>query len=149
MRKYCRTAEPTPLRSTKSCDGSGPTIAKSKWTTIAAPAFFRFATWSSSRTKCSSAIPTWRHSSCALSKTPSSMPTNTGPTIAARLWRGSARNRKRNARCSAPIPWPYSVEKNQVVLETLLDYAFEQGLTERRLDIKEIFAPRHMGRMNT
>jgi len=27
------------------------------------------------------------------------------------------------------------------VLETLLDYAFEQGLTERRLDIKEIFAP--------
>ncbi len=38
-------------------------------------------------------------------------------------------------------PWPYSIEKNQVVLETLLDYAFEQGLTERRLDIKEIFAP--------
>lgn len=40
-----------------------------------------------------------------------------------------------------PDPWPYSVDKNQVVLETLLDYAFEQGLTERRLDIKEIFAP--------
>ncbi|MBF8253778.1 MAG: ABC transporter substrate-binding protein [Deltaproteobacteria bacterium] len=40
-----------------------------------------------------------------------------------------------------PDPWPYSVEKNQVVLETLLDYAAEQGLTERRLDIKEIFAP--------
>jgi 4,5-dihydroxyphthalate decarboxylase len=38
-------------------------------------------------------------------------------------------------------PWPYSVEKNQVVLETLLDYAFEQRLTDRRLDIKEIFAP--------
>ena len=38
-----------------------------------------------------------------------------------------------------PDPWPYSVDKNQVVLETLLDYAFEQGLTERRLDIKEIF----------
>ncbi len=36
-------------------------------------------------------------------------------------------------------PWPYSVEKNRVVLETLLDYAFEQALTERRLDIKEIF----------
>jgi hypothetical protein len=27
------------------------------------------------------------------------------------------------------------------VLETLLDYAFEQRLTERRLDIQEIFAP--------
>ena len=38
-------------------------------------------------------------------------------------------------------PWPYSVEKNRVVLETLLDYAFEQALTERRLNIEEIFAP--------
>jgi len=40
-----------------------------------------------------------------------------------------------------PDPWPYSVEQNRVVLETLLDYAFEQRLTERRLDIREIFAP--------
>ena len=40
-----------------------------------------------------------------------------------------------------PDPWPYSVEQNRVVLETLLDYAFEQRLTERRLDIQEIFAP--------
>jgi 4,5-dihydroxyphthalate decarboxylase len=40
-----------------------------------------------------------------------------------------------------PDPWPYSVGKNRAALETLLDYAFEQGLTERRLDIKEIFAP--------
>jgi 4,5-dihydroxyphthalate decarboxylase len=39
-----------------------------------------------------------------------------------------------------PDPWPYSVEKNRVVIETLLDYAFEQRLTERRLDINEIFA---------
>jgi 4,5-dihydroxyphthalate decarboxylase len=38
-------------------------------------------------------------------------------------------------------PWPYSVAANRVVIETLLDYAFEQGLTDRRLDIKEIFAP--------
>jgi 4,5-dihydroxyphthalate decarboxylase len=37
-------------------------------------------------------------------------------------------------------PWPYSVEQNRIVLETLLDYAFEQGLTERRLEIKEIFS---------
>jgi 4,5-dihydroxyphthalate decarboxylase len=38
-------------------------------------------------------------------------------------------------------PFPYSIEKNRVVLDTLLDYAVEQGLTERRLEIKEIFAP--------
>ena len=39
-----------------------------------------------------------------------------------------------------PDPWSYSVKENRVVLETLLDYAFEQRLTERRLDINEIFA---------
>jgi 4,5-dihydroxyphthalate decarboxylase len=38
-------------------------------------------------------------------------------------------------------PWPYSIEKNRIALETLLDYAFEQGLTDRRLEVKEIFAP--------
>jgi 4,5-dihydroxyphthalate decarboxylase len=36
-------------------------------------------------------------------------------------------------------PWPYSIAGNEVVLETLLDYAFEQRLTERRLGIREIF----------
>ena len=40
-----------------------------------------------------------------------------------------------------PDPWPYSIDKNRVALETLLDYAFEQGLTDRRLDLPEIFAP--------
>ena len=38
-------------------------------------------------------------------------------------------------------PWPYSIDKNRQALETLLDYAFEQGLTDRRLEIEEIFAP--------
>ena len=38
-------------------------------------------------------------------------------------------------------PWPYSIEGNRVVLETLLDYAYEQGLTERRLSLNEIFEP--------
>ncbi|HEY2917627.1 MAG TPA: ABC transporter substrate-binding protein [Candidatus Binatia bacterium] len=37
-------------------------------------------------------------------------------------------------------PWLYSIAQNRVVLDTLLDYAFEQGLTDRRLDIREIFA---------
>jgi 4,5-dihydroxyphthalate decarboxylase len=40
-----------------------------------------------------------------------------------------------------PDPWPYSIEKNRIALETVLDYAYEQGLTERRLEINEIFAP--------
>ena len=44
-----------------------------------------------------------------------------------------------------PDPWPYSVEKNRVALETLLDYAFEQGLTERRLNIEEMFTPSQRG----
>src|SRR5918995_1824513 len=39
-----------------------------------------------------------------------------------------------------PDPWPYSVESNRVGLETVLDYALEQGLTERRLDIEEMFS---------
>jgi 4,5-dihydroxyphthalate decarboxylase len=37
-------------------------------------------------------------------------------------------------------PWPYSVAQNRIALETLLDYAVEQGLTERRLAIEELFA---------
>lgn len=40
-----------------------------------------------------------------------------------------------------PDPWPYSVGRNRVALETVLDYAVEQGLTERRLAVEEIFAP--------
>jgi 4,5-dihydroxyphthalate decarboxylase len=39
-----------------------------------------------------------------------------------------------------PDPWPYSIEANRAALETLLDYAHEQALTERRLKITEIFA---------
>lgn len=40
-----------------------------------------------------------------------------------------------------PDPWPYSVPENRTVLETLIDYAFEQALTERRLTVEELFAP--------
>ena len=40
-----------------------------------------------------------------------------------------------------PDPWPYSIESSRVALETLLVYAFEQGLTDRKLSIEEIFAP--------
>ncbi|HKY08026.1 MAG TPA: ABC transporter substrate-binding protein [Candidatus Binatia bacterium] len=37
-------------------------------------------------------------------------------------------------------PWLYTIAGNRVALDTLLDYAFEQGLTERRLGIEDIFA---------
>jgi 4,5-dihydroxyphthalate decarboxylase len=38
-------------------------------------------------------------------------------------------------------PWSYSVAANRVVLETLLDYAAEQQITDRRLAVEELFAP--------
>jgi 4,5-dihydroxyphthalate decarboxylase len=38
-------------------------------------------------------------------------------------------------------PWPYAVQPNRVALETLLNYAVEQGITARRLAVEELFAP--------
>ena len=37
-------------------------------------------------------------------------------------------------------PWAYGLEPNRQVLETLVQYAHEQGLIKKRLDIKELFA---------
>ncbi|MDP2267868.1 MAG: ABC transporter substrate-binding protein, partial [Deltaproteobacteria bacterium] len=37
--------------------------------------------------------------------------------------------------------WPYGVEGNRTALEAFLRYHFEQGLSERRLTIDEIFVP--------
>lgn len=37
--------------------------------------------------------------------------------------------------------WPYGLEPNRHVLETLVQYAHEQGLIKRRLDLKSLFAP--------
>lgn len=37
--------------------------------------------------------------------------------------------------------WPYGVEKNWHVLETLLDYHHKQQLSPRRLTVQELFAP--------
>jgi 4,5-dihydroxyphthalate decarboxylase len=52
-----------------------------------------------------------------------------------------APNKRKSGPCPVLTPWPYSIEQNRIVLETLLDYAAEQGLTDRRLAIEEIFAP--------
>lgn len=37
--------------------------------------------------------------------------------------------------------WPYGLEANRHVLETLVQYAHEQGLIKKRLDITTLFAP--------
>ncbi|MBL4757328.1 MAG: ABC transporter substrate-binding protein [Rhizobiales bacterium] len=38
-------------------------------------------------------------------------------------------------------PWPYGVGANKTTLDTLLRYHFDQGLSDRKLKIEEIFAP--------
>jgi 4,5-dihydroxyphthalate decarboxylase len=38
-------------------------------------------------------------------------------------------------------PWAYGFDANRHILETLVDYAHEQGLIKRRLDVKSLFAP--------
>ena len=37
--------------------------------------------------------------------------------------------------------YPYGIEQNRESLEALLQYTHEQGLTERRVTIEELFAP--------
>lgn len=37
--------------------------------------------------------------------------------------------------------WPYGVEANRKVLETMARYSFEQGLTHRKAEVNELFAP--------
>jgi 4,5-dihydroxyphthalate decarboxylase len=38
-------------------------------------------------------------------------------------------------------PYPYGVKSNKKVLETLAAYSYEQGLTPRRVELDEMFAP--------
>ena len=37
--------------------------------------------------------------------------------------------------------WPYGFEKNEATLRTFLRYHFEQGLSKRLLEPRELFAP--------
>jgi 4,5-dihydroxyphthalate decarboxylase len=37
--------------------------------------------------------------------------------------------------------WSYGVAANRHVLETLTRYSFTQGLSARKLDVNEMFAP--------
>lgn len=38
-------------------------------------------------------------------------------------------------------PFPYGVKPNEKMLETCIDFCFEQGLTDRKASLEEVFAP--------
>jgi 4,5-dihydroxyphthalate decarboxylase len=42
--------------------------------------------------------------------------------------------------------WPYGIEQNRPTLEAFLQYAFEQGVSARRLKVEELFAPETLER---
>ena len=42
-------------------------------------------------------------------------------------------------------PWPYGLEKNRRVVETLMGYLYEQGLARRKLAVEELFASNTLG----
>lgn len=48
---------------------------------------------------------------------------------------------ERNRRMMGSDPWPYGVEANRKTLETFLRYHHEQGLSRRRWNVEELFAP--------
>ena len=37
-------------------------------------------------------------------------------------------------------PFPYGLKANRAMLETLIDYSYEQGLTAKKMKIEELFA---------
>ena len=47
----------------------------------------------------------------------------------------------RTRRVLGPAFWPYGLDANRVPLEVFLRYAHEQGLTDRRLSLDELFVP--------
>ena len=42
-------------------------------------------------------------------------------------------------------PYPYGFEANRSILEAMTAYSFEQGLSERKVDPAELFAPETLG----
>jgi len=44
-----------------------------------------------------------------------------------------------------PDWWPYGIEPNRHVLESLIRYMAEQGLLKRSLKVEEVFAPSVVG----
>ena len=44
-----------------------------------------------------------------------------------------------------PDWWPYGIDANDATIDALLQYSYEQGLTERRLAVNELFVPSTRG----
>jgi 4,5-dihydroxyphthalate decarboxylase len=42
-------------------------------------------------------------------------------------------------------PFPYGIKANRAMLETLIEFSFEQGLTPRKMKIEELFAEQTLG----
>jgi 4,5-dihydroxyphthalate decarboxylase len=55
-------------------------------------------------------------------------------------WGAAALEASREA-VGSDDPWPYGIEPNRVTLEAFVDFAAEQGVAVRRLDVDELFAP--------
>ena len=51
----------------------------------------------------------------------------------------------KNSRLLPDDWWPYGVEANRETVDTFLRYFFEQGLSQRRLTLEEIFVPELLG----
>ncbi len=48
---------------------------------------------------------------------------------------------RRTIEIMGPDYWPYGIEENRKVIETLCEYCYEQGLAKRKVSIDELFAP--------
>ncbi|HEY7065244.1 MAG TPA: hypothetical protein VII06_27455 [Chloroflexota bacterium] len=53
--------------------------------------------------------------------------------------------REKNRRLLGDDLWPYGVERNRKVLDTFLRYHHEQGVSQRRIQVDELFAPETLG----
>jgi len=60
------------------------------------------------------------------------------PRRFALVWVGELLEEQRQL--MGPDPWPYNLNDNRLALETLVRYAFEQGLLKRKPPVEELFA---------
>jgi 4,5-dihydroxyphthalate decarboxylase len=42
-------------------------------------------------------------------------------------------------------PFPFGIKANQAMLDTLISYSHEQGLTPRKMTVEELFAESTLG----
>jgi len=51
----------------------------------------------------------------------------------------AAANNERGRSLVADDPWPYGIEPNRTTLNAFLDWAVEQGVCARRLEVEDLF----------